>query len=186
MNSLVVSLVLSLFVLGSSSEKIGFDGTCPEVSFVEDFDSAKFFGKWFSVKETGKEIPCVNYDIEETRPNHYHGYVFPQNQTIEFDKKNVENFSEGLKVSFLPNSYINDGVFKVFSTDYSKLVQSFQSIWVKSKKTQKFIFYFSFSQLRRSIHLQRRGRSSLSVHFLLVTRTCPQRRIPDSFRQCAL
>ena len=118
MNSLSVSVVLAIFVVGISAVKVGVDGKCPEVSFVEDFDSSKFFGKWFSVRETGREIPCVSYDLEETRPNHYHGFVTPSNRTIELDKNNADSFSEGLKVTFADNTDIHEGTFKVFATDY--------------------------------------------------------------------
>lgn len=120
MNSIVFTFVLSACISGFSSEKVGFEGTCPEVSFFKDFESSKFFGKWYAVKETGKEIPCVQYDWEETRPNHFHGFVSPQNVTIELDKINPEDFSDGLKVNFEAHPLMNGGNFKVFDTDYGE------------------------------------------------------------------
>jgi hypothetical protein len=123
MNALTVAVAIC--IIGSAAAtpapvKVGIDGKCPAVAFVEDFDSAKFLGNWFAIKETGKEIPCINYHLEETRPNHYHGHVYPQNFTIEFDKNNVDDFSEGLKVTFEVNPYMNGGDLKVFATDYGK------------------------------------------------------------------
>jgi hypothetical protein len=119
MNS-ILSFAVVIFFSGFSAEKVTFDGKCPQVTFVKDFDSSKFFGKWYSVKETGKEIPCIEYDWEETRPNHFHGHVLPQNKTIELDKINADDFADGLKVDFEAHPFINGGVFKVFATDYGE------------------------------------------------------------------
>lgn len=118
-------IVLALCALVSSvaiPPRVSFDGKCPVVKFVDDFDSSKFVGKWYSVKETGREIPCVSYDLEETRVNHYQAFVQPANFTIEFDKKNVEDYSEGFNVKLEFNPYMHGGSLKIFMTDYGKLL----------------------------------------------------------------
>jgi hypothetical protein len=142
MNSAVLSMFIAFFIAEISADKTAFDGKCPEVSFVKDFDSTKFFGKWFAVKETGREIPCIYYNWEETRPNHFHGYVLPHNKTIEFDKVNAESFSEGLKVEFEPNVDINGGIFKVFATDYGELREKLLQTGEESQKTRSFLIQY--------------------------------------------
>lgn len=125
MNSFVFALAVCIIGSSATPVKVGIDGKCPAVAFVQDFESAKFLGKWFGIKETGKEIPCVNYQLEETRPDHFHVHVNPQNLTIEFDKINVDDFAEGLKVTFEVNPYMHGGDLKIFATDYGELSGDF-------------------------------------------------------------
>lgn len=124
MKSLIL-FVFAIYTVGSLAdpvkEKVGIEGKCPALPFVGDFDGSKFLGKWFAIKETGKEIPCVSYELEETRPDHFHAFVTPLNFTIEFDKKNVADWSEGLEVTFKLNPFMDGGDLTVFATDYGEL-----------------------------------------------------------------
>lgn len=121
MNSFnVAALCLLISLVSAVPAKVAINGKCPSVAFVDDFESIKFIGKWFAIKETGKEIPCVTYELEERTTNHFHAYLQPQNATIELEKKNVESFSDGLSVQMEGNPYISDGELKVFDTDYGK------------------------------------------------------------------
>lgn len=117
---IAVLLVAATVVLAVDPVKVAIEGKCPDVPFVKDFDSTKFSGKWFSVKETGKSTPCVTYQLAETTPFHYEAFVYPLNFTIEFEKKNVEDFADGLSVSLKINPYVDGGVLKVFATDYGE------------------------------------------------------------------
>lgn len=123
MNSISVVFVLAACIAASSAvpTRVGFAGKCPVVPFVENFETTKFIGKWFAVKETGKEIPCVKYELEEIKPNHFHALVTPANVTIEFDKNSADDFSDGLRVIFRNNPFMNGGELRIFSTDYGEL-----------------------------------------------------------------
>lgn len=96
----------------------GFQGKCPEVPFVADFNSTAFLGSWFAIKETGRKIPCVTYNLEELAPGHYKSTVYPKKFSMEFTKKNVETFAEGMTVDFKINPFMDGGVLKVVATDY--------------------------------------------------------------------
>lgn len=100
--------------------KVGIKGKCPDVNFVEDFDPAKYIGKWFAVKETGKETPCVFYELTEIEVNHYSAKVEPKGLTMEFKKNDDEDYAKGFTVSIPVNPYMHGGVLKVFATDYSE------------------------------------------------------------------
>lgn len=150
MNLISVVFVLALCKLSSSVAvpyRVSFEGKCPVVKFVDDFDSSKFVGKWYAVKETGREVPCVSYELEETRSNHYHAYVKPANFTIEFDKKNVEDYADGLSVKIARNPYMNGGELKIFATDYGEDDCEF----IANLKPELSHFY---SQLCWRLHLQ--------------------------------
>lgn len=108
-----ISLALAIPVV-----KVGIPGKCPKIPFVDNFVSKDFVGKWYAIKETGKEFPCVTYDLKEIRPGHFHADVTPKKVTIEFDHDNVENFDAGLDVSFKVNPYMDEGHAFVFATDY--------------------------------------------------------------------
>lgn len=133
MNSCIV-LLLAICAIGCSADpvvKVGIKGKCPEVDFVDDFDASKYLGKWFAIRETGKETPCINYDIKEVEVNHYSAKVEPKGVTMEFKKKNPESYADGYTISFPINPYMDGGVLKVFDTDYGKLLslaQSYQNI----------------------------------------------------------
>lgn len=117
--------VLAVCILGGSADpvvKVGIPGKCPKVPFVANFVSKEFVGKWFAAKETGKDIPCVSYDLKEIRPGHYHADVLPKKVTIDFDQISTETFDEGLKVEFKVNPYMDGGKAFVFATDYGELL----------------------------------------------------------------
>lgn len=120
-----IALVLAICAVGSLAdlvkEKVGIDGKCPLVPFVGDFDGLKFLGKWFAIRETGKEIPCVTYELDEPEPNHFHAFVTPKNFTMEFDKKNVDDWSQGLGITFKINPFMDGGELRIFATDYGEL-----------------------------------------------------------------
>ena len=122
MNSFIV-FVLVAFVASVSADPIvvGFEGKCPEVPFVKDFDYSKFKGPWYAMKETGRKIPCIIYDIEETHEHHYQSFVQPKNFTMGFEKKNHEDFADGMIVDFKINPYLDGAILKIFSIDYRKL-----------------------------------------------------------------
>lgn len=120
MNSVIAIFLVAATVVLAEPVKVAIDGKCPDVPFVKDFDSVKFSGKWFSMKETGKTTPCVTYQLAETASHHYEAFVYPLNFTIAFEKKNVEDFADGLSVSLKINPYVDGGVLKVFATDYGE------------------------------------------------------------------
>lgn len=155
-----IPFVLAAFAVASAAEfreKVAIDGKCPVVPFAENFDSEKFLGKWYAVKETGKEIPCVSYDLEETRPYHFHGFMTPLNLTVEFDKKNVDDFSEGLAVTFKVNPFMHEGVLRIFSTDYGE----FRLIWTRDGQT----FHEKFGNLLMSWTLRENFFTSTTENF---------------------
>jgi hypothetical protein len=118
-----VAIVFAILATAAASEirpKTAIEGKCPDVPFVENFDATKFLGKWYSVKRTGKEIPCVSYDLEEVKPYTYKAVMSPTNFNIEFEKKNVEDYAEGYLITFKENPEMDGGDLKVFSTDYGK------------------------------------------------------------------
>lgn len=122
-----IVLLLAVCIFSCSADpvvKVGVKGKCPNVPFVKDFDAAKFVGKWFAIRETGKEIPCVKYEITETEVNHYSAKVEPKGVTMEFKKNNVEDYAEGFTVSFPINPYMDGAILKVFETDYSEFIHS--------------------------------------------------------------
>lgn len=120
-----IFVAFAFLICVSSSEvppRVGIDGKCPLVKFVDDFDSAKFLGKWFAVKETGKEIPCVNYklDADDEKLHHFNAFVLPANVTFEFEKNNIYDFTDGLTVTFKANPYMDGGQLRIFATDYGE------------------------------------------------------------------
>ena len=122
--------------LADPVEKVGIKGKCPEVKFFDDFDASKFVGKWFAVRETGKEVPCVNYDVKEIEENTYSAKVEPKGVTMEFKK-----VPEGYRVNFPINPYMDQALLTVFNTDHGKLI-----FLLKNVETQKFLFHYSLSQ----------------------------------------
>lgn len=123
MNSLVFALAVCGIALAAADPvvKVGIPGKCPKIPFVDSFVSKDFVGKWYAIKETGKETPCVTYDLKEVRPGHYHADVLPKKVTIEFDQEDVANFADGLDVTFKVNPYMDGGHVFVFATDYGKI-----------------------------------------------------------------
>jgi hypothetical protein len=123
MTKLTAIFLLAFCVAKLSATPVekGIKGKCPEVNFVDNFDSPKAMGEWFSIKATGQIFPCLTYQLEETRPNHFHSFVTPPKLTMEFDKISVESFVDGLKVNFKMNPYMDGGKLKVFATDYGEL-----------------------------------------------------------------
>lgn len=76
------------------------------------------FGTWYSIQETGKEIPCAHYHLEEARENHYHGHFYPLNVTLELDPKNIDNAAEGYIISASFDPTLDQSLMRVFATDY--------------------------------------------------------------------
>lgn len=120
-----LAVALAILATAAASEirpKVAIEGKCPVVPFAENFDATKFLGKWFAVKETGKEIPCVSYDLEaDSKPFTYKAVMSPLNFNLEFEKKNAEDFAEGFAVTFKENPFINGGQLTIFSTDYGEI-----------------------------------------------------------------
>jgi hypothetical protein len=123
----IIAFFVAVYSLASGSgpqENVAIEGSCPAVPFIENFNSERFLGKWYGVRESKPVVACSNYEIAETRPNHYHGLVWPLNVTYEFDKINPKDFSEGMRITFKENPYMDGGDLRVFSTDYGKNHQS--------------------------------------------------------------
>lgn len=124
MNSIfVIALAVCFLGLSSAGPIVnGFEGKCPEVPFVANFNETAFLGSWFAIKETGRKIPCVTYNLEELAPGHYKSTVYPKKFSMEFTKKNVETFAEGMTVDFKINPFMDGGVLKVVATDYCEFL----------------------------------------------------------------
>lgn len=124
MKFFIISFVLAVWTVGSSTAApgVGVDGKCPVVPFVENFDSARFIGKWYGIKQSGpKDIPCVTFQIEQPRPDYFESFMSPLNVTLKLTKTNADDYSEGLSVSFKVNPFLDDGNLRLFATDYGEL-----------------------------------------------------------------
>lgn len=123
----VIALAVCFVGLSSAGPIVnGFAGKCPDIPFVPNFNATGFLGSWFAIKETGRKIPCVTYNLEELAPGHYKSTVYPKKFSMEFTKKNVETFAEGMTVDFKVNPFMDGGVLKVVATDYCEFF--FQSL----------------------------------------------------------
>ena len=118
MNKIVAFAFVAFFASATAGPIVaGYHGTCPDVSFVKDFDFSKFKGMWYAIKETGMQIPCVTYNLEETRANHYHATEMPENLLMEFDKKNADDFTDGFSMKFQVNPFMDNADVKIFHLD---------------------------------------------------------------------
>lgn len=120
MHFITAIFVLAISNLVSSSE-VELPGKCPKVPFVESFDMSKFAGTWYGIKETGDEVPCAHYELTEHRANHIHATLQPLNLTIELDKHNVNDYADGLDVTFKVNPIMDGSHLSIFATDYGEL-----------------------------------------------------------------
>lgn len=124
MKFLVICFALAVCTFGSSKAApgVGIEGKCPVIPFVEKFDASKFVGKWFGIKQTSpKDIPCVYFQVSNPRPNYFEGFMSPLNGTFELTTIKVDDYAEGLTVSFKTNPFMDGGNLRLFATDYGEL-----------------------------------------------------------------
>lgn len=116
--------VLAIAMVSAVRQRTPTKGKCPVLPFVDNFDARKFVGKWYVVKETDKDYPCVSFDIKKTRPYTYKAefkaIIYPLKFNIELDKKSVDDTTEGFIVSAKKNPFMDGGDMRIFSIDYGK------------------------------------------------------------------
>lgn len=114
-----VCAICTVTALSIIPERDGVEGKCPVVPFVENFDGAKFLGKWYAIRQTGpKGVPCIYHQVEEPKPNYFEGFMTPINVTLKLTRTNANDFSEGLSVEVKEVPFLDGGNLRLFATDY--------------------------------------------------------------------
>jgi lipocalin len=130
MKFLILSIVLAICTIESSAAaagKVGFEGKCPVVPFVDNFNAQNFIGKWYGIKQSGaKEIPCITFQIDQPRPDYFESFMSPLNATLQLEKANADSYAEGFTVSFKANPFMDGGNLRLFATDYGELRVKFK------------------------------------------------------------
>ncbi|KAG5676055.1 hypothetical protein PVAND_005909 [Polypedilum vanderplanki] len=167
MRGIKVCFVLGcLFIIQCRSSDtdhvVGEKEKCPQIEFPKDFNPKKMLGKWYSIEETGKEVSCVFYHFEETRPNHYLGHFHPANITVELAPVNTENIGEGFLLSVQDFPSLDKAVMRVVATDYENyaavftckefedIVYPHSAIWSRTNDLSDDKLYESREALKKS------------------------------------
>jgi hypothetical protein len=128
MKCFVIAIVVAFVSTASASPPVELakglfeqPGKCPDVPFVKDFDSDKFVGKWFSIKQFNPfKWPCVSYELTKPTPTSFKSVLTPGDRVLDIEQAKADDVSQGYTVITEKMPLWYGGNLRVFATDYGE------------------------------------------------------------------